>query len=112
MLAAGGRVGSAIVLDDVLVAVGDVIFSDGHAVVTELHRDGGTVLQRDEVGAGRIVVRPVRHGVVIVGSYVVVVVGGLVDDGRVVVVVVGDAVVVVAVEVVYTGRDVVVVGDD
>ena len=111
VLAGGGRVGSAIVLDDVLVAVGDIVLGDGHAVVTELHRDGGAVLQRDEVGAGRIVVRPVRHGVVIVGSHVVVVVGGLVDDGRVVVIVVGDAVVVVTVEVVDTGRDVVVVGD-
>ena len=111
VLAGGGGIGGAIVLDDVLVAVGDVVVGDGHAIVAELHRDGGAVLQCDEVGAGLVIVRPLLHNVGGIGGHVVVVVGGLVVDGRVVVVVVGDAVVVVAVEVVHTGVDVVVVGD-
>ena len=112
VLAGGGGIGGrGRVLNDVLVAVGDVVVGDRHAIVTELHRDGGTVLQRDEVGAGLVIVRPLLHNVDGIGGHVVVVVGGLVDDGRVVVVVVGDTVVVVAVEVVYAGVDEVVVGD-
>ena len=100
-----------VVIDNVLVGVLYVVVGDGQAIITKLHRDSRTILQRDEVGAGLVVIRPVRHGVVVVGGHVVVVVGRFVDDGGVVVVVVGDVIVVIALEVVDTGIDVVSVVD-
>ena len=115
VLAGAGRfgvgAGRVVVIDNVLVGVLYVVVGDGQAIITKLHGDGRAVLQRDEVGAGLIVIRPIRHGVVIVGGHVVVVVGRFVDDGSVVVVVVGDVIVVIALEVVDTGIDVVGVVD-
>ena len=115
MLAGAGRfgirAGRVIIIDNVLVGVLYVVVGDGQAVVAELHGDGRAVLQRDKVGAGLVVIRPIRHGVVVVGGHVVVVVGRLVDDGGVVIVVVGDVIVVIALEVVDTGVDVVGVVD-
>lgn len=115
VLAGAGRfgvgAGRVVVIDNVLVGVLYVVVGDGQAIITKLHGDGRAVLQRDEVSAGLIVIRPIRHGVVVVGGHVVVVVGRFVDDGGVVVVVVGDVIVVIALEVVDTGIDVVGVVD-
>ena len=115
VLAGGGRfgirAGRVVVIDNVLVGVLYVVVGDGQAIVTKLHGDGRAVLQRDEIGAGLIVIRPIRHGVIVVGGHVVVVIGRFVDDGGVVVVVVGDVIVVIALEVVDPGVDVIGVVD-
>ena len=115
VLAGAGRfgvgAGRVVVIDNVLIGVLYVVVGDGQAIITKLHGDGRAVLQRDEVGAGLVVIRPIRHGVIVVGGHVVVVVGRFVDDGGVVVVVVGDVIVVIALEVVDTGIDVVGVVD-
>ena len=51
VLAGAGRfgIGAGRVIDNVLVGVLYVVVGDGQAIITKLHRDSRTILQRDEV---------------------------------------------------------------